>query len=143
MSLLLISLLRELMTGGLQAGVMLYVMGPEELGRQLRRARQHMGLSLRDVHAVTAIPLGCLAALEEGRLEQLLRGHPLVVGARIGRLAVRGGVRRKSRVPLRIGARRTFFTHLTHDATHAALAARLPPGVAPAYDGLVIDVPEP
>ena len=30
-----------------------------------------MGLSLRDVHAVTAIPLGCLAALEEGRLEQL------------------------------------------------------------------------
>jgi phosphoribosyl 1,2-cyclic phosphate phosphodiesterase len=40
----------------------------------------------------------------------------------------------------RIGARRTFFTHLTHDATHAALAARLPPGIAPAYDGLVIDL---
>jgi len=44
---------------------------------------------------------------------------------------------------LRIGARRTFLTHLTHDATHADLAARLPAGVAPAYDGLVIDVPEP
>ena len=43
----------------------------------------------------------------------------------------------------RIGARRTFLTHLTHDATHAQLAARLPAGVAPAYDGLVIDVPEP
>ena len=43
----------------------------------------------------------------------------------------------------RIGARRTFFTHLTHDSTHAQLAARLPAGVAPAYDGLVIDVPEP
>lgn len=40
----------------------------------------------------------------------------------------------------RIGARRTFFTHLTHDATHEALAARLPPGIAPAYDGLVIDL---
>ncbi|MEX2156968.1 MAG: MBL fold metallo-hydrolase [Gemmatimonadales bacterium] len=40
----------------------------------------------------------------------------------------------------RIGARRTFFTHLTHDSTHAALAARLPAGVAPAYDGLVIEV---
>jgi phosphoribosyl 1,2-cyclic phosphate phosphodiesterase len=43
----------------------------------------------------------------------------------------------------RIGARRTFFTHLTHDATHADLAARLPPGVAPAYDGLVIEVDGP
>jgi len=43
----------------------------------------------------------------------------------------------------RIGARRTFLTHLTHDATHADLAARLPAGVAPAYDGLVIEVPEP
>ena len=43
----------------------------------------------------------------------------------------------------RIGARRTLLTHLTHDATHADLAARLPPGVAPAYDGLVIEVREP
>lgn len=40
----------------------------------------------------------------------------------------------------RIGAQRTFFTHLTHDFTHQALAAMLPPGIAPAYDGLVIDV---
>jgi phosphoribosyl 1,2-cyclic phosphate phosphodiesterase len=40
----------------------------------------------------------------------------------------------------RIGARRTFLTHLTHDAPHAELAARLPAGVAPAYDGLVIEV---
>ena len=32
---------------------MLYAVGPEDLGRQLRRARQHLGLSLRDVHAVT------------------------------------------------------------------------------------------
>ena len=40
----------------------------------------------------------------------------------------------------RIGARRTFLTHLTHDAPHADLAARLPRGVAPAYDGLVIEV---
>src|SRR5947208_5012619 len=46
-------------------------MSAEELGRQLRRARQHMGLSLPDVQAVTAIPLPCLAALEEGRLAAL------------------------------------------------------------------------
>lgn len=41
----------------------------------------------------------------------------------------------------RVGARRTFFTHLTHEYTHAALAAQLPAGIAPAYDGLVIDLP--
>src|SRR3954468_21834390 len=51
--------------------VMLGVVGPDELGRQLRRARQHRGLSLRDVHAITAIPLPCLAALEEGDLGRL------------------------------------------------------------------------
>ncbi|MGH7701183.1 MAG: MBL fold metallo-hydrolase [Gemmatimonadales bacterium] len=40
----------------------------------------------------------------------------------------------------RIGARRTFLTHLTHDSLHAELAARLPAGVAPGHDGLVVDV---
>jgi len=38
-----------------------------------------------------------------------------------------------------VGAARTFLTHLTHRHGHAALAARLPAGVAPAYDGLTID----
>ena len=41
-----------------------------------------------------------------------------------------------------IGARRTYFTHLTHELPHAELAAQLPAGLAPAYDGLVIEVPE-
>jgi phosphoribosyl 1,2-cyclic phosphate phosphodiesterase len=41
-----------------------------------------------------------------------------------------------------IGARRTFFTHLTHETPHAELAASLPPGITPAYDGLVIEVGE-
>jgi phosphoribosyl 1,2-cyclic phosphate phosphodiesterase len=39
-----------------------------------------------------------------------------------------------------IGAARTFLTHLTHDTPHAALAAQLPAGIAPAYDGLVIEI---
>jgi phosphoribosyl 1,2-cyclic phosphate phosphodiesterase len=39
-----------------------------------------------------------------------------------------------------IGARRTFLTHLTHETPHADLMTRLPAGVAPAYDGLVIEV---
>jgi len=39
-----------------------------------------------------------------------------------------------------IGASRTFLTHLTHETPHAELVARLPAGVAPAYDGLAIEV---
>jgi len=35
-----------------------------------------------------------------------------------------------------IGARQTWLTHLTHLSEHAELAASLPAGVAPAYDGL-------
>ena len=37
-----------------------------------------------------------------------------------------------------IGAERTFLTHLTHETSHADLAAELPEGISPAYDGLTI-----
>lgn len=40
----------------------------------------------------------------------------------------------------RIGAERTYLTHLTHESFHAALEAELPPGITPAYDGLSIPV---
>jgi len=36
----------------------------------------------------------------------------------------------------RIGARRTVFTHMTHDVRHAELSARLPAGVELGYDGM-------
>jgi phosphoribosyl 1,2-cyclic phosphate phosphodiesterase len=39
-----------------------------------------------------------------------------------------------------VGAERTYLTHLTHDNFHAKLEAALPPGIFPAYDGLVIDI---
>ncbi|HEX5971388.1 MAG TPA: MBL fold metallo-hydrolase [Gemmatimonadaceae bacterium] len=39
-----------------------------------------------------------------------------------------------------IGAERSYLTHLTHERSHAALAAELPPGVEPAYDGLEITI---
>jgi phosphoribosyl 1,2-cyclic phosphate phosphodiesterase len=38
-----------------------------------------------------------------------------------------------------IGARRTLLTHLTHERRHADLAASLPPGIEPGYDGQVVD----
>lgn len=40
----------------------------------------------------------------------------------------------------RIGAEQTFLTHLTHESFHADLVAELPAGIAPAYDGLVVEV---
>jgi phosphoribosyl 1,2-cyclic phosphate phosphodiesterase len=39
----------------------------------------------------------------------------------------------------RIGATRTFFTHMCHDLSHESTNARLPAGMALAYDGLVLD----
>jgi phosphoribosyl 1,2-cyclic phosphate phosphodiesterase len=39
----------------------------------------------------------------------------------------------------RIGARRTYLTHLCHEVGHAELLARLPPGIEPAYDGLQVE----
>jgi phosphoribosyl 1,2-cyclic phosphate phosphodiesterase len=42
-------------------------------------------------------------------------------------------------VARRIGARRTFFTHMCHDLAHAPTNARLPKGMELAYDGLVLE----
>jgi len=40
-----------------------------------------------------------------------------------------------------IGAKRTILTHLTHETGHAALAAALPPGIEPGYDGMTLEIP--
>jgi phosphoribosyl 1,2-cyclic phosphate phosphodiesterase len=42
----------------------------------------------------------------------------------------------------RVRPRRAVLTHMSHRLEYAALAARLPPGVEPAVDGLVLEVPE-
>lgn len=41
----------------------------------------------------------------------------------------------------RIGAGRTYFTHIAHELGHAATCASLPAGMALAHDGLVLDIP--
>ena len=40
-----------------------------------------------------------------------------------------------------VGARQTYLVHLTHRLRHAELQEALPPGVAPAYDGLTVEIP--
>ncbi len=39
-----------------------------------------------------------------------------------------------------IGAEQTYLTHLTHRYSHQDLSTRLPEGIEPAYDGLILDV---
>ncbi len=39
-----------------------------------------------------------------------------------------------------VGARTTFLTHLTHRVRHEELLEKLPAGVAPAYDGLAVEI---
>jgi len=86
---------------------------------------------LTDVKTIPDAVLPALAGLDVLVLNALLsRPHPL-------HLSIPEAIAAAQRV----GARRTFFTHLTHEYTHAALAAQLPAGIAPAYDGLVIDLP--
>lgn len=41
----------------------------------------------------------------------------------------------------RVGAARTFLTHLTHETAHADLEATLPPDIRPAFDGLTVEIP--
>ena len=43
-------------------------------------------------------------------------------------------------VASRLQAGRTFFPHMCHDLSHEATNARLPQGMALAYDGLVLDL---
>jgi phosphoribosyl 1,2-cyclic phosphate phosphodiesterase len=40
----------------------------------------------------------------------------------------------------KVGAPQTWLTHLTHRTGHAELEAELPPGIAPAFDGLTVRV---
>jgi phosphoribosyl 1,2-cyclic phosphate phosphodiesterase len=40
----------------------------------------------------------------------------------------------------KIGARQTWLTHLTHRTGHAELEGELPAGIAPAFDGLTVQV---
>jgi phosphoribosyl 1,2-cyclic phosphate phosphodiesterase len=39
----------------------------------------------------------------------------------------------------RVGAARTYFTHVCHDLAHAPTTASLPAGMELAYDGLVVE----
>ena len=43
------------------------------------------------------------------------------------------------RIAQKIGAKRTYFTHIAHELDHAEVEAELPPHIRPAYDGLRLE----
>lgn len=49
-------------------------------------------------------------------------------------------VAQATEMALRIGARRTFFTHIAHDLGHAETCAALPPSMVLAHDGLMLEI---
>ncbi len=40
----------------------------------------------------------------------------------------------------RVAPERAYLTHMNHELDYDVLSETMPPGVAPAYDGLVIEV---
>lgn len=119
----------------IEAGVPFTVQGTEVLPIAVPHGRASVvGYRVGDIAYITdakRLPDAALAALVGVRvlvLNALLRTpHPT-------HLSIAEAVDTAQRV----GAERTFLTHLTHDNAHAALAAELPDGIAPAYDGLVV-----
>ncbi len=85
---------------------------------------------ITDVKAIPAAVRPCLRGLNVLTLNALWwRPHPT-------HLSIEEAVRTAQE----LGAERTFLTHLTHETGHAELAAGLPPGIAPAYDGLTVEI---
>ena len=79
--------------------------------------------------------------IPESSFAQLGRLDVLVLDAlRRRRHSTHLSVEQAVEAAVRIGARRTLFTHMTHDLPHAATCAELPPGMTLAHDGLVLDV---
>jgi phosphoribosyl 1,2-cyclic phosphate phosphodiesterase len=121
----------------IQAGVPFMVQGTSVLPIAVPHGRASVvGYRVGDIAYITdakMLPDAALAALVGVRvlvLNALLRAsHPT-------HLSIAEAVATARQV----GAERTFFTHLTHGNAHAALAAELPEGIAPAYDGLVVSI---
>jgi phosphoribosyl 1,2-cyclic phosphate phosphodiesterase len=85
---------------------------------------------LTDVKAVAPAERSALAGLDVLVLNALFhRPHPTHLSIPEAVEAARA-----------IGAPRTYLTHLTHETSHQRLLAELPPGIEPAYDGLVVEV---
>jgi phosphoribosyl 1,2-cyclic phosphate phosphodiesterase len=108
-------------------------------------------LPIRGMHMklpVTGFRIGGLAYLtdfnhiEDGEVEKLRGVEVLVVNALAHRLHISHfNLDQALELAARVGAPRTFFTHVAHRmGLYAEIDAALPPGVHFAYDGLAVEV---
>ncbi len=82
-----------------------------------------------------------VSRIPEESLAALAGVDTLILGAlRYRRHPTHFSIAEAGAAAVRIGARRTIFTHLAHDVDHGAPAEPLAPGVEFGYDGLAFDV---
>ncbi len=84
---------------------------------------------LIDAKSVPDDALGLFAGVEVLVINALWFGEP-----HAGHFSIEEAVETAER----IGAARTFLTHIAHRTTHREIARRVPTGVEPAYDGLAV-----
>ena len=130
--------------GGIPAIETFTVMGPFCVGRQEVVPVRVM----HGEHPILGFRLGGFAYLTDcNRLDEaawtLLAGLDVLVldALRIRPHPTHFSLDEAVDVAARIGAGRTFFTHMCHDLPHEPTNARLPQGMALAYDGLVLELP--
>ncbi|MFQ5912740.1 MAG: MBL fold metallo-hydrolase [Nitrospinota bacterium] len=88
---------------------------------------------LTDVASVPERTLGLMRGLEALILDALRPSHH----------PAHLTIETASELALRIGANRTYFTHMSHDVDYEETNANLPAGVELAYDGLQLTFQEP
>ncbi|MDA8020205.1 MAG: MBL fold metallo-hydrolase [Thermoanaerobaculia bacterium] len=82
-----------------------------------------------------------VSAISDDSFEALAGVHTLILGAlRYRPHPTHFSVEEAVRAAERIGAARTYLTHMNHDIDYSAPAVDLPPGVEFAYDGLSFDI---
>lgn len=80
--------------------------------------------------------------IPERSVERLRGLDVLILGAlRYSRHPTHFSIGEAIEMAERIGAGRTYFTHLAHEVDHAAPEVEMPAGIEFGYDGLVFDVP--
>ncbi len=83
-----------------------------------------------------------MSAVPQEAFEHLGDLDVLVLDAlRYERTPIHLSIGQALRIAARVRARQTYLTHMTHTVLHRETAARMPRGVALAYDGLSFEVP--
>ncbi len=129
--------------GGLPQLSLLQVGGPFSFGRRtfVPVPVKHGSLPILGYRVGGFAYLTDCSEIPDSSFPQLDRLDVLVLDAlRHRRHSTHFNIEQAVEAAIRIGARRTYFTHMTHDLPHAATCTELPAAMTLAHDGLVLDV---